>query len=125
MTMTARPWSPLSLPLVLYFFIFNSEKQIRIVFERNTRTWSEMKAIVANILTEEASNLVFLDFITLGNVDNEDDGSCGFVHKLAVYSCIVKNKINHSTSLPSLTVYDANDKEIMFLSKPYLFRSKA
>lgn len=125
---SARPWSPspLSLPLVFHFFIFNSEKQIRVLFEKNSKTWFEMKEIVATILQTNVTNLDFLDSFTLNNIDHKDDNSYEIVNKLAVYSCIVKNNQNEvNMSLPSLTIYDANDKEIMHLSKPYLFRSKA
>jgi hypothetical protein len=126
---TARPlslsFSFSSLLLVLHFFIFKNDKQIRILFEKNSKTWSEMKEIIANILSNNVIEMEFLDSVTLGNIDNEDDGSCEFVNKLAVYSCLVKcTKVPIKKELPFLTIVDTNDNEIMFSSRPYLFRSQ-
>jgi hypothetical protein len=88
----ARPQSPSLMPLVMHFFMSNGARQIRILFEKDSKTWTEMKEIMANILAMDLSDLLFSNNITLANVDEEDDESADFVNKLAVYTCTVHNK---------------------------------
>lgn len=89
---SARPQSPLLMPLVMHFFMSNGARQIRILFEKDSKTWIEIKEIVANILAMDLSDLSFSNNITFTNLDEEDDGSTDFVNKLAVYACTVHNK---------------------------------
>lgn len=84
--------SPSPSPLVLHCIISNGSRQIRVLFERDTKTWVQMREIIANILVMDTSDLDFVNSSTLGNLDEEDDGSCEYLNRLAVYSCVVQNK---------------------------------
>ena len=69
----------------------NGARQIRVLFEKDSKTWSEMKDIVANILGMVVSDLEFRSYVNLASLDEEDDGSTAFVNRLVANSCLVQN----------------------------------
>lgn len=77
--------------LVFHFSISRGARNIRVLFQKDSMTWSAMKVLIASLVQMPVEDLEFENNSALQRL--EDDGSTEFLNQLAHYSFSVYNHL--------------------------------